>query len=316
MYRPGIMRIWEIPYIAGIGWLDVSAKALCLCLIGFFPIGSVLNLLGWTMSSFVFLPQLVMTALRMKFPSPVELDLNKKMIYFGYIRPLSVPMTFFEEIRSIAGGPWYARSRGAQVVLRYRDKDMAFKEMPFVYLLPHEKRLAEVICKSLAALWPEPISITLWGNQDMDPGSSMISRDRNFGLEPNVAGKEMVEKSEEAVDNDLSRSNGEKEGERGYRYRTREEWMEKLPSGTPISTSIFTRGFYYRDDVMRYRPSFWQKYRSSATRGFPLEDLFFKGMTLFLIFQPNIRWHLCELILFFWTFLLQLCVSVMRITLL
>ena len=111
---------------------------------------------------------------------------------------------------------------------------MAFKEMPFVYLLPHEKRLAEVICKSLAALWPEPISITLWGNQDMDPGSSMISRDRNFGLEPNVAGKEMVEKSEEAVDNDLSRSNGEKEGERGYRYRTREEWMEKLPPGTKV----------------------------------------------------------------------------------
>ena len=314
VYRPGIVRIWEIPYIAGVGWLDVSAKALCLCLIGFFPIGSVLNLLGWTMSFFVFLPQLVMTALRMKFPSPVELDLNKKMIYFGYIKPLSVPMTFFEEVRSIAGGPWYARSRGAQVVLRYRDKDMAFKEMPFVYLLPHEKRLAEVICKSLAALWPEPISITLWGNQDMDPGSSMISRDRNFGLEPNVAGKEMVEKSEEAVDNDLSRSNGEKEGERGYRYRTREEWMEKLPPGTPISTSIFTRGFYYRDDVMRYRPSFWQEFRSSAARGFPLGDLFFKGMTLFLIFQPNIRWHLCGLILCFWTFLLQLCVSVMRIT--
>ena len=191
---------------------------------------------------------------------------------------------------------------------------MAFKEMPFVYLLPHEKRLAEVICKSLAALWPEPISITLWGNQDMDPGSLVISRDRNFGLEPNVAGKEMVEKSEEAVDNDLSRSNGEKEGERGYRYRTREEWMEKLPSGTPISTSIFTRGFYYRDDVMRYRPSFLQEFRSSAARGFPLGDLFFKGMTLFLIFQPDIRWHLCGLILCFWTFLLQLCVSVMRIT--
>lgn len=314
VYRPGIMRIWEIPYIAGIGWLDVSAKALCLCLIGFFPIGSVLNLLGWTMSFFVFLPQLVMTALRMKFPSPVELDLNKKMIYFGYIKPLSVPMTFFEEIRSIAGGPWYARSRGAQVVLRYRDKDMAFKEVPFVYLLPHEKRLAEVICKSLAALWPEPISITLWGKQDMDPSSSMISRDRNFGLEPNVAGKEMVEKSEEAVDNDLSRSNGEKEGEKGYRYRTREEWMVKLPPGTPISTNIFTRGFYYRNNVMRYRPSFWQEYRSSAARGFPLGDLFFKGMTLFLIFQPNIRWRLCGLILFFWTFLLQLCVSLMKIT--
>ena len=214
MYRPGIMRIWEILYIAGLGWLDVSTKALCLCLIGFFPIGSVLNLLGWTMSSFVFLPQLVMTALRMKFPSPVELDLNKKMIYFGYIKPLSVPMTFFEEIRSIAGGPWYTRSREAQVVLRYRDKDMAFKEMPFVYLLPHEKRLAEVICKSLAALWPEPISITLWGNQDIDPGSLMISRDRNFGLEPNVAGKEMVEKSEEMVNDDLSRSNGEKEDDR------------------------------------------------------------------------------------------------------
>ena len=115
---------------------------------------------------------------------------------------------------TIAEGPWYAHSRGAQVVLRYRDKDMAFKEMPFVYLLPHEKRLAEVICKSLAALWPELISITLWGNQDMDPGSLMISRDRNFGLEPNVAGKEMVEKSEETVNDDLSRSNGEKEGER------------------------------------------------------------------------------------------------------
>ena len=95
VYRPGIMRIWEIPYVAGVGWLDVSAKALCLCLIVFFPIGSLLNLLGWTMSFFVFLPQLVMTALRMKFPSPVELDLNKKMIYFGYIKPLSVPMTFF-----------------------------------------------------------------------------------------------------------------------------------------------------------------------------------------------------------------------------
>ena len=89
------------------------------------------------------------------------------------------------------------------------------------------------------------------------------------------------------MNDDLSRSNGEKEGERGYRYRTREEWMEKLPPGTPISTSIFTRGFYYRDDVMRYRPSFWQEFRSSAARGFPLGDLFFKGMTLFLIFQPR-----------------------------
>ena len=65
---------------------------------------------------------------------------------------------------------------------------------------------------------------------------------------------------------------------------------------------------------MRYRPSFWQEFRSSAARGFPLGDLFFKGMTLFLIFQPDVRWRLCGLILCFWTFLLQLCVSVMRIT--